>query len=383
VVGATELPVVDQSCDGLELCYADGRRRRRPLGHGDRDQRRHRLRRPRRGGGQRRRWTATTPSRPSGPARPSCPATSIDQNCDGAELCYADADDDGARPSSGLTVASADLDCSGPGEATAFDPATDCDDADATRFVGAPEVVGDGVDQDCNGAERCYADSDGDGQRGTDLRELSSSDLDCADPGEAAAALPATDCDDGVAEVRAGVPEATGDERDQNCDGLETCFADADSDGFRAPEGTTVSSTDADCRDPGEAWLSVPATDCDDLNPDRNPSAEDLPEDGIDQDCDGVDARDGGTADDGATDDGATDDGATDDGATDGGTADDGTADDGAADDLGNDDADPATVESGKGKGGCAAAGGAPATPFTAAAALLTLGLALRRRRQG
>ncbi|MBL8618644.1 MAG: VCBS repeat-containing protein [Deltaproteobacteria bacterium] len=387
--GATELPgdLVDQNCDGAELCYADGDRdgaRSATLTVASAD-----LDCADLGEG------ASTAAEDCDDAvaaiRPGAtelPGDAIDQDCDGAELCYADADDDGARPSSGLTVASPDLDCGGPGEATAFDPATDCDDGDATRFVGAPEVVGDGVDQDCNGAERCYADSDGDGQRGTDLRELTSIDLDCADPGEAAAALPATDCDDGVAEVRAGVSEVAGDERDQNCDGLETCFADADSDGFRAPEGTTVSSTDADCRDPGEAWLSVPATDCDDLNPDRNPSAEDLPEDGIDQDCDGVDARDGGTADDGATDDGATDDGAADDGAADDGaaddgTADDGTADDGATDDLGNEDADPATVESGKGQGGCAAAGGAPATPFTAAAALLTLGLALRRRRQG
>ena len=30
--------------------------------------------------------------------------------------------------------------------------------------------------------------------------------------------------------------------------------------------------------------------DCDDADPERNPGATDVPDDGIDQDCDGVDA---------------------------------------------------------------------------------------------
>jgi hypothetical protein len=51
--------------------------------------------------------------------------------------------------------------------------------------------------------------------------------------------------------------------------------------------------------------------------------------------------------------------------------------------DFASDDADPAEVTSGKGQGGCAAAGGAPTQAAGAlAGALLTLGLAVTRRRR-
>ena len=55
----------------------------------------------------------------------------------------------------------ADGDCSDPGESTF---ATDCDDADPSIRPGAPEVVGDGIDQDCDGIDPtdCYQDTDGD-----------------------------------------------------------------------------------------------------------------------------------------------------------------------------------------------------------------------------
>ena len=44
----------------------------------------------------------------------------------------------------------------------------DCDDADATVYPGAVEIVGDGIDNDCNGTETCYADADGDGHAAAD-----------------------------------------------------------------------------------------------------------------------------------------------------------------------------------------------------------------------
>ena len=74
----------------------------------------------------------------------------VDSDCDGTEQCYVDADDDGYRPSTSLTVSSSDADCSDAGEATASDPTGDCDDDVATAYPGAPEIC-DGADSDCNG----------------------------------------------------------------------------------------------------------------------------------------------------------------------------------------------------------------------------------------
>ncbi|UFS62990.1 putative metal-binding motif-containing protein [Sulfurimonas sp. HSL-3221] len=60
----------------------------------------------------------------------------IDSNCDGRELCYKDADNDGYRPDSTSTVLSTDLDCVDYGEATPADPTGDCDDNDPLVYPG-------------------------------------------------------------------------------------------------------------------------------------------------------------------------------------------------------------------------------------------------------
>ena len=74
----------------------------------------------------------------------------------------------------------------------------DCDDGDASVHPGAPEVCGDGVDQDCDGQdEACVTDADGDGYQ------------------------PPADCDDGDASVHPGAPEICGDGVDQDCDGAD------------------------------------------------------------------------------------------------------------------------------------------------------------------
>ena len=108
------------------------------------------------------------------------------------------------------------------------------------------------------------------------------------------------DCDDADPTIHPGATELPGDEIDQDCDGTEVCYADLDGDGARGP--TTVASTDLHCGndDEGEAPATAPE-DCDDTDATRFPGAADTPDDGIDQDCDGVDAR-GDTATDTATD---------------------------------------------------------------------------------
>ena len=75
----------------------------------------------------------------------------IDDNCDGNIDEGFDTDNDGFTPIDG----------------------GDCDDTDNTIFPGAPEVLGDGVDQDCNGA-----DTLGESEKGFFWKEVQ---IECAD----------------------------------------------------------------------------------------------------------------------------------------------------------------------------------------------------------
>ena len=78
------------------------------------------------------------------------------------------------------------------------------------------------------------------------------------------------DCDDADATVFPGAWDSVGDDKDQNCDGIDG--EDRDNDGV--------------------AWTGSGGEDCDDEDPTQNPEAEDIGWDGIDQDCDGEDRHD-------------------------------------------------------------------------------------------
>jgi hypothetical protein len=60
---------------------------------------------------------------------------------------------------------------------------TDCDDGTEAISPSAEEIPADGIDQDCDGSELCYDDSDGDGL-GTETL-VPSDDTECEDFGEA------------------------------------------------------------------------------------------------------------------------------------------------------------------------------------------------------
>jgi len=109
----------------------------------------------------------------------------------------------------------------------------------------------------------------------------------CTNPG-AGYATNQNDCDDADNSVNPNAPE-TCDGTDNNCnnqidEGLTfvTYYVDADNDGFGA--GTAQSL----CEDPGVGY-SLNNTDCNDAVNTIYPGATEIADDGIDQNCDGVD----------------------------------------------------------------------------------------------
>jgi hypothetical protein len=123
------------------------------------------------------------------------------------------------------------------------------------------------------GALRCFADADGDGHG--DRRSPASCSVGVRS---------SDDCNDGDRTIRPGVQEAPCDGVDQDCDGRERCFVDADGDGY--PGGDEQESTSLSCDEPS---LSCATRDCDDEGRDDvHPGAEeDCTTARVDEDCDG------------------------------------------------------------------------------------------------
>ena len=116
-----------------------------------------------------------------------------------AERISCGADDDTARNDFTDLIAECErgVDADGDG----FNSTADCNDASTAVFPGAPDPVGNGVDEDCDGADDRNLDRDGDGFP-----------------------VPA-DCDDGSAAVRPNAREVRGNETDENCDRRAEPFA--------------------------------------------------------------------------------------------------------------------------------------------------------------
>ncbi|MSQ01324.1 MAG: hypothetical protein EXR71_05430 [Myxococcales bacterium] len=208
------------------------------------------------------------------PAGTETVADGVDQDCDGVESCYTDADGDNTGTS--VVTDGSSLSCStGAGASTA----DDCDDGSATVYPGAFETVADGIDQDCDGVDACYTDADGDNY-GT-LTIVGGSSLDCL---SGTGASTATDCDDTDAGVNTGGTEVVADGIDQDCDDVDACYTDDDGDGYGT--SAVVDGSSKDCVSGSGA---ASATDCDDAVAAVNPAAtEACDAANTDEDCDGL-----------------------------------------------------------------------------------------------
>jgi hypothetical protein len=213
----------------------------------------------------------------------------VDQNCDGSELCFLDNDNDGFRPGTGSsTLVSVDADCDDTREALATEPTADCNDSVSTVFPGATEVIGDGIDQNCDTDELCFLDNDNDNFRPLIPATIVSDDLDCLDAREATATDPATDCNDDISTVNPGATEAC-NTVDDDCDGaidegvLTTWYRDIDGDTWGNPGFGVVQA----CTRPATYAAVRAQDDCNDNASSVFPGATEVCDE-QDNDCDGA-----------------------------------------------------------------------------------------------
>lgn len=207
----------------------------------------------------------------------------VDQDCDGALdngfaniPVFADEDGDGYG---GLSA----------GEACAIVPGIsantgDCDDTNADAHPHAVEVCND-VDDDCDGEidealiAVWWVDADGDG-----FGDPATATETC-DPDPTWVAR-AEDCDDTYAGSNPDAYEVCDDGRDNDCNGTaddeHTRYLDLDGDGFGDPS-TERTACDAD------RYEVDNNVDCDDADSAVNPAVPEVCDDGVDNDCDGVD----------------------------------------------------------------------------------------------
>jgi hypothetical protein len=202
-------------------------------------------------------------------------ANGDDEDCDGVDSCYTDSDNDGYGTT--VVVDGSTLDCASGTGATV---STDCDDASSSDYPGATETVANGDDEDCDGVDSCYTDSDNDGYGTTVV--VDGSTLDCVSGTGAAVS---TDCDDASSSDYPGATETVANGDDEDCDGVDSCYTDSDNDGY----GTTVvvDGSTLDCVSGTGAAVS---TDCDDASSSDYPGATETVANGDDEDCDGVDS---------------------------------------------------------------------------------------------
>ena len=272
------------------------------------------------------------------PGATEIPDNGIDEDCDGYDLSLTDSDNDGYNQNLDcddnnasiwyLTILYIDEDgdnygvdlqnvCRGSSIPLGFAPSgSDCDDTDESiyflqnlhpdndgDFYGVSTIISvcrgitvpigysdsyNTSDCDDNNAliwdlDQLYVDADGDTKgAGVAVAVCRGNTIPSGYDNEN------VDCDDNDATVYPGAEEIC-DQKDNDCDTqidenlvAIAYYTDTDGDNFGSELETEF------CSNPGVGF-STNNTDCDDANPNINPTATEIPDNGIDEDCDGLD----------------------------------------------------------------------------------------------
>ena len=172
-----------------------------------------------------------------------------------------------------------------------YSESEDCDDNDQLVNPGAAETC-DGIDNDCDGFVDAADDSLSDGLMAYDDRDQDG----YGDPATEVVVCEVTtgtadngdDCDDTTDTINPDVNEdcattwddnCSGDAYDVDADNCDAFYPDADGDGFGGEDAVCTCFGNPD-------YPEFVADDCDDGDAGVNPDAEEVCDDGIDNDCD-------------------------------------------------------------------------------------------------
>ncbi|MBI2257986.1 MAG: T9SS type A sorting domain-containing protein [Flavobacteriia bacterium] len=217
---------------------------------------------------------------------------------------------------------------------------SDCNDNDAAINPGATDIPDNGIDEDCNGSDATSSpvDNDGDGHDNTsdcddndpnvfqNLTVYIDNDLDGYDNGTALICMGTTppsgyslnslgiDCDDFNSNVNPGATEIPNNGIDDDCLGGDETTIDADGDGYDSVSDCDDNDPsvyqnvavfvdyDGDNYDSGTQTICMGdlppigyilitmGSDCNDSEISINSGATDIPDNGIDEDCNGSDS---------------------------------------------------------------------------------------------